>query len=88
MNEFLIEYQSYILFYMVGVVVNFIIGIFLVVVAIDKFGIYSVDKAIEENHKVNKYYTLIPFSSLVRGIKIYNKIKRINRFEEYFDESK
>ena len=26
MNEFLMEYQSYILFYMVGVVVNFIIG--------------------------------------------------------------
>ena len=30
MNEFLMEYQSYILFYMVGVVVNFIIGIFIV----------------------------------------------------------
>ena len=88
MNEFLMEYQSYILFYMVGVVVNFIIGIFLVVVAIYKFGRYSVDKAIKENHKVKKYYTLIPFSSLFRGIKMYNKIKRINRFEEYFDESK
>ena len=88
MNEFLMEYQSYILFYMVGVVVNFIIGIFIVVVAINKFGMYSVDKTIEENNEVKEYYILIPFSNLVRGIKMYNKIKRINRFEEYFDESK
>ena len=88
MNEFLMEYQSYILFYMVGVVVNFIIGIFIVVVAINKFGMYSVDKTIKENNEVKKYYILIPFSNLVRGIKMYNKIKRINRFEEYFDESK